>query len=85
MRGRDVAEQKQRPIDFSSYVKQHMLGFTGRTWVFEAVNNWLAQPDGSRFFALTGVPGSGKTAIASRLFQFARKEVLPPDGLTFSP
>ncbi len=70
-------------IDFSFYVQRHTLGFTGREWVFEAIEDWLAKSDRSRFFVLTGDPGSGKTGIASRLLQFARKEVSSPDGLTY--
>jgi len=56
-------------IDFSSYIAERTTNFTGREWVFEAIQNWLAEPNGDRFFLLTGEPGSGKTAIASRLAQ----------------
>jgi len=53
--------------------------FTGREWVFQALNDWLAKPDGSRCFLLTGKPGSGKTAFAARLAQFSQGIVSPPD------
>jgi hypothetical protein len=56
---------------FSTYAADRTQGFTGRKWVFDAVDQWLGQPNGSRFFLLTGEPGSGKTAVAGRLFQFA--------------
>jgi AAA domain len=59
-------------IDFSDYIADRTLNFTGREWVFEAIQNWLADPKGDRFFLLTGEPGSGKTAIAARLAQFAQ-------------
>jgi len=46
----------------------------------------LKNPDGPRFFLLTGEPGCGKSAIAARLVQFAQGEVAPPDGLShFAP
>jgi tetratricopeptide (TPR) repeat protein len=69
-------------IDFGSYITDHTRDFTSREWVFKAINDWLASVDGSRSFLLTGKPGSGKTAIVSRLSQFTQGTVLPPDGLT---
>src|SRR5919112_2943879 len=68
-------------LDFSGYLADRTEGFTGREWVFNAVNDWLARSDGSRFFILTGEPGCGKTAVASRLVQFAYDGACPPDGL----
>ena len=59
-------------IDFSDYIADRTLNFTGREWMFEAIQNWLDDPNGDRFFLLTGEPGSGKTAIAARLAQFAQ-------------
>ncbi|HTK08850.1 MAG TPA: ATP-binding protein [Ktedonobacteraceae bacterium] len=49
----------------------HTTHFIGREWVFQAINDWLADTRGARFFLLTGEPGCGKTAIASRLTQFS--------------
>jgi hypothetical protein len=43
------------------------VGFVGRDWVFQAIEQWLASADGPRFMILTGEPGSGKTAIAEEL------------------
>ncbi len=43
--------------------------FTGREWVFAEIDRWLADPNGPRFFIITGEPGIGKTAIAARLTQ----------------
>jgi len=65
-------------IDFTDYIADRTTNFTGREWVFEAIQNWLADPKGDRFFLLTGEPGSGKTAIAARLTQFAQGVVLHP-------
>ncbi len=59
-------------IDFSNYIADRTLNFTGRGWVFEAIQNWLADSNGDRFFLLTSEPGGGKTAIAARLAQFAQ-------------
>ena len=68
-------------IDFTEYISERTRDFTGREWVFTAINGWLTKPGGSRFFLLTGEPGSGKTAIAGWLHQFAYSKVAPPDGL----
>jgi HEAT repeat protein len=58
-------------INFDRYISEKTVGFTGRTWVFTAINKWLGEPQGARIFLLTGEPGSGKSAIASRLVQFS--------------
>jgi tetratricopeptide (TPR) repeat protein len=55
--------------------------FTGRNWVFKAINNWLADSNGSRYFIITGKPGSGKSAISSQLFRFAHREISPSSNL----
>jgi ATP-dependent Clp protease ATP-binding subunit ClpA len=65
-------------LDFTSYIAEKTLSFTGREWVFQAINTWLSNPDGSPIFLLLGEPGSGKTAIASRLVQFSQGSVSPP-------
>lgn len=67
-------------IDFTRYVTERVGTFTGRTWVFRAIHEWLVRPDGSRYFLLTGEPGSGKTAIAARLSEFSVGTIAPPPG-----
>lgn len=67
-------------IDFIRYISERTINFTGREWVFQAINDWLADPDGSRFFLLRGEPGSGKTAISARLSQFSQG-LSSPNGL----
>jgi RNA binding exosome subunit len=59
-------------IDFTEYIADRTTNFIGRKWVFESIQSWLDDPKGDRFFLLTGEPGSGKTAIAARLTQFAQ-------------
>ncbi len=54
------------------------IEFTGREWVLEAVDCWLSASELPRFFLLTGVPGSGKTAIARRLEQLSRGRISEP-------
>ena len=41
-------------IYFSKYISDHTQNFTGRRWVFEAINDWLADPEAPRFFLITG-------------------------------
>lgn len=61
----------QTKLDFSAYVAERTKNFTGREWIFQVINDWLSGKDTSRNFLLTGEPGSGKSAIAARLFQFS--------------
>lgn len=72
-------------LDFNRFITEPTRGFSDRTWVFAAIHEWLTKADGTRFFLLSGEPGSGKTAIAARLCQFSLGSP-PPSGLTaFTP
>ena len=66
----------QTSLDFSEYILDRTARFSGRTWVFERIDQWLANSQ-SRYLLLTGEPGSGKTAIAARLAQFSQGSVDP--------
>jgi WD40 repeat protein len=56
-----------RPLDFDADFDRHLPRFTGRRWVFEQLDAWLAEPHGSRVFWITAAPGVGKTALATWL------------------
>lgn len=56
-------------INFTPYITDHTLGFTGREWVMQRIQAWIAAPDAPRLFVLTGEPGAGKSALAARLVQ----------------
>jgi hypothetical protein len=67
-----------RALDFTRLIGERTRQFTGREWVFAAVDKWLSDPQGPQVFLLTGGPGTGKTAIAARMVQMSRGEV--PSG-----
>jgi hypothetical protein len=75
-------EGKKGALDFSKYIAERTQNFTGRQWVFEILDHWLTNREPERFFLLTGEPGSGKTAISSRLYQFSAGWITPPEGLS---
>lgn len=54
-------------IAFTSDMARLTENFTGRQWVFDDIDRWLADSK-ERFFILTGEPGVGKSAIASLKF-----------------
>jgi WD40 repeat protein len=56
-----------RPLEFDADFDRHLPRFTGRRWVFEQLDAWLADPHGSRVFWITSAPGVGKTALATWL------------------
>jgi len=58
-------------ITITDKISDRTPNFTGRAWVFQAIHQWLSDPNGSRYFLLTGEPGAGKTAISDRLNQFS--------------
>jgi hypothetical protein len=49
--------------------------FVGRQWVFDAIDDWLADAQGGSVFLLTGRPGTGKSAVAARLVQMHQGRV----------
>lgn len=67
-------------IDFSTYVSDKTRDFAGRVWIFQVINDWLAKADTSRHLLLTGNPGSGKSAVAARLYEFSSGQIPPPDA-----
>jgi len=67
-------------LDFLQYINERADAFTGRSWVFDCIHEWLLRPEGKRFLLLTGEPGSGKSAIAARLAQFSSGSAVPPLG-----
>jgi replication-associated recombination protein RarA len=56
-----------KAIAFTSDIAKLTENFTGRQWVFDAINRWLKESE-ERFFILTGEPGVGKSAIARLKF-----------------
>lgn len=57
------------PLNYETDIVLNQTWFTGRAWVFEAIDKWINTHNASRLFWITGVPGIGKTAIATRLLQ----------------
>lgn len=55
--------------------------FTGREWVLEKINGWLADKSDARYFLITGEPGSGKSTIAARLWDASCERVAAPKGM----
>ncbi|MCY1718881.1 toll/interleukin-1 receptor domain-containing protein [Prolixibacteraceae bacterium Z1-6] len=56
-----------KPISYEADLNHHLPRFTGRDWLFKQVENWMDNEKGGRVFWITGDPGVGKTAIASKL------------------
>ncbi len=59
--------------ELSRFILDRTRDFTGRDWVFDALQSWLADPN-KNYFSLTGGPGTGKSAIAARLVQMSQGE-----------
>jgi hypothetical protein len=57
-------------IDFTDLIAQRTRDFTGRSWVFERIGDWLDNTAEPLYF-ISGGPGSGKSSISCRLAQFS--------------
>ena len=64
-----------RPSSFESKIAQHVPGFIGRDWVFDAYRQWLDDA-GSRLFWIKAGPGVGKSAIAANLASRERSAIV---------
>jgi hypothetical protein len=56
-------------LDFQADLQRLAIDFTGRAWVFDEIESWLANPHGASLFLLTSEPGVGKSAIAAQVIQ----------------
>ena len=56
-----------RPLDFGAEVRGHCGKFIGREGFKADIERWLADDAGSKVYWLTGLPGTGKTALAAWL------------------
>lgn len=65
-----------QPTSFESRIAQHVPGFVGREWVFDAYEQWLDQQRESRLFWIKGGPGMGKSAIAANLAHTRRSAIV---------
>lgn len=61
--------EELEPLDFGADLTLYQNWFTGRKWLFDEVKKWLNAKNSSRLFFVTGMPGIGKTAIATQLLQ----------------
>ena len=56
-----------QPASFATKITQHVPGFIGREWLFEAYHQWVDHQPESRLFWIKAGPGVGKSAIAANL------------------
>src|ERR1700694_2948621 len=74
----------QPVINLASYMSRSTANFSGRKWVFEAIDAWLVGPKGEHRFLLTGMPDTGKTVLAVHLVRFSLGTPQPADCNQFT-
>ena len=55
-------------IDFSYYMAEHLIGFTGREWVLREIQAFLDY-SAVNTFILVGDPGIGKTSLSAKFIR----------------
>jgi hypothetical protein len=61
---------------FYSLIEKKTADFIGRSnWLFPKIKDWLSDPQGSRYFLITGKAGTGKSAIAARLWKISEGKI----------
>jgi hypothetical protein len=72
--GQQTLHNLLNPIDFSVDILRHIHKFSGRKWLINRVDHWFKSSDQqSKVFWITGLPGIGKSAIASWLCENRRE------------
>ena len=71
-------EEHLKPVSSDSRIFQLLKKkLVGRTWLFEAVEEWRNTADrASRLFWIMGAPGVGKSAFAAHLAHYGRDKVI---------
>jgi len=72
----DILKKVLDPRSFDSKFEEHIDGFVGREWVFDAYHNWLDAQPVSRVFWVKAGPGFGKTALSVNLAHRFRGSVI---------
>ncbi len=72
---RELFHDLVRPLSFDAESKKHLAHFTGRKWVEDELDEWIARQRDSKVFCLLGGPGIGKSAIACH-WCHTRKDVI---------
>ncbi|EQC34663.1 hypothetical protein SDRG_07983, partial [Saprolegnia diclina VS20] len=57
------------PFSFQSQISKLTQLFVAREWVLAKYDAWVQTPNGSRIFVMSGVIGSGKSAIMAQIIQ----------------
>lgn len=57
--------QRLSPLPLEADILPHLKRFTGRQWVFDRIDAWLADDKASQVFWITRKPGVGKNELAS--------------------
>ncbi|MEQ1486869.1 MAG: tetratricopeptide repeat protein [Methylotenera sp.] len=70
-----ILQNVLQPTTSESKISQHLSGFVGRKWIFDAYHDWLENNPKSRLFWIKAGPGVGKSAIAANLIQNKREAI----------
>ena len=65
--------------NYYSLISEKTKDFVGRSeWLFPQIRDWLSDSNGSRYFLITGKAGTGKSAIAARLWEISEGKINDP-------
>lgn len=62
-----VLRETLQPASFEAKIAQHVPGFIGREWLFDAYHQWADHQPESRILWIKAGPGVGKSAISANL------------------
>ena len=64
-----LSQNKEDYKEYYSSISEKTKEFEGREWLFSIINGWVQDNNGARYFLITGKAGTGKSAIAARLWE----------------
>lgn len=72
----DELRRRLQPSFFGSDIASKTIGFAGRQWLLDQIENWRKTKPEARTLWLKGAAGMGKSAIACQLAHSAKSKVL---------
>jgi hypothetical protein len=82
--GAESIRKRLMPVPFVDDLDRLTQNFTGRQWLVEEIDAWIASPTAEKVYWLTGAPGVGKSSISAWLCKYRKQCIAAKHFCDFS-